>query len=275
MILVSLTSCFNQHHNVETSFGHPFDSINKVMKHNSGIWKIEYTDSTNQFGDSLMYYSNDTLAKIIPFFEDKRRGFVEVFDSSGNWTTRFEYLDDTQTVGVKVAYPLTGLINYNYHLVNKKPTGVYRQFYNYLHDSVIYNGYVYPRSTHLKEYRLYNLNSQVWFKQKYFEDQSIKYDSGHSIIPFVVPAPHIVNEPLEVTFWIASPREIEEKIIVRNGQTGQRDTLFSSTGEVSYTFIPKKTGFYKFTVFHNLTDTISSEIRRDSVTYKLNVVKKR
>ena len=274
IFFVFLTSCSNKRDELIRKFGHPFDSISHQLELNTGIWKVQYSDSTHKSGDSLMYYENDTLAKVIPFTEVNRIGFVDIFDSLGNWASRIDYALDTQTIGVRVAYPETGLINYNYHLIDNKPIGVYRQFYNYYHDSVFFNGYVYPRSTHLKEYRLYDINSNIWFKQEYYEDQTIKFDSGHSIIPMIDGRPHYTNERQDVLIWIASPREVEEQIIVRNDQTGIMDTLLSSFGEVTYTFTPNSDGYHRFTVFHNLMDTTTATIRKDSVTYRLNIINK-
>lgn len=271
IILVSLSSCSHQREK-EVKLGSPFDSINHIVNYNSGTWKVQYTDSIQNAGDSLMYYKNDTLAKIIHFIEDRRVGFLDVSDSLGNWTIRYTYAQDTLTIGVKVVYPKTGLIDYNYHLVKNKPIGVYRQFYNHYHDSIFLNGYIYARSTRLKEYRLYDINNKVWFRQEYFEDQSIKYDSGHSIIPVINANNYYLHKPSEVTIWVASPRETEEHLYIRNNQTRQIDTLLATNGEAKYAFIPQSIGYHRFTVFHNMVDTVNSTIRKDSITYRLEVI---
>jgi len=270
--MFGLVSCIDiEQSSPQMTYGHPFDSVNRMFNYNSEIWDIEFKDSTTLTGDSIMYYSNNKIAKSIPFKNGKRLGSVNLYDSLGNLTAQMNYHLDTLTIEFKVSYPQTGLIKYNYHFLNNHPIGVYQDFYNQYHDSVFIDGYIYSRSTRLIEYRLYDITGELWFKREFFEDQTIKLDSGHSVIPISKSPIRQIGKPIIFDFWDASPQGTQGELTIRNNQTGEIDTIELIEGLNLYTFIPKKEGKHRFTVFHNLLDTLSNTVRKDSVTFMVNI----
>ena len=269
--LLIVSGCSNIESSNRSSYGHPFDSINTAFAYDTKNWKVELIDSSSNLYDSIMFYDNDSIAKIIGYDSNLGRMKIDLFDSINGWSSQMFYEEGIITMGIKVSYNETGLIKYNYHLLEGRPIGSYTEYYDHHHDSVLLGGYVYPRSTHLKEYRLYDILGNLRFNQKYTEDQLVMFDSGHSVIPITNEDVHNVNKPMTTIIWVASPHELEQQIIIRNNQTLERDTIQSLHSEVAYTFTPKVPGMFRFTIFHNLIDTMRRELRIDSVTYRIHV----
>jgi len=253
------------------NYEHPFDSINAVINYNSGLWKVKITDSLTLSGDSIMLYPNQSMATSESFSNGISNGIVKYFDQEGVWSAKVSHSPNVPNVGINVYYPKTGLSKYSFSYYDSFPVGQFKYFYNHYHDSIFKDGFIYPISTHLKEYRLYDVHGKLWYKRLLNENQSVKSDSGHSVIPIVRDSIRQVGKELTVVIWSAEPQGTIESLAIKNDQTNEIDSLISIAGESRFSFIPEEVGLYRFTIYHTLSDTLNKTTRRDSVTYRLHI----
>ena len=253
---------------------HPTDSLLALTKLETEIWEFQPADSSSALnGDSIMLYRNGIKAQIIPIVNGKRHGEAVMYDSLENWLMSWTYYENWLTGEIRCVYPETGLIKYSYQLYGGVQVGEFLNFYDHYHDSAFWKGYIVPVSTHMKEYRFYDKYGRRQFRRTYGKDQTIKLDSGNTISVYTKEDFHYVDQDVTVSIWAAEPHNCTTKSYIRDNQTGEIEHLNITSGEASFSFVPKIVEPYRFTIFNEITDSISNHLRIDSLTYRVGITK--